>query len=338
MKELFRLLKQGSMSSLWASIINAVVAITKGVVFFITGNVAMFAELMHSIGDTVNQAFVYIGSALSNKPPTDRFPEGFARLVNLVLLGAVLIVGVLAYETIKKGINRIIAPPESNEWLWLNVSVLGIAMILEGFVWFKSMKEITADLGGEDIKGFNIISESFKNVGKANPATKLVFLEDAVATSGAFIAIIAIFIGAYTPFQSAEGYASVVIGLMLFLVVGRIFLDNAAGALGAADQDMVKKVGEYVYEEPKVKDIRKLAVMQEGNELHAELKIELESDMTIAEADQIHDNIEKKILDEKRITDVIIEFDDHDDTQHWDESKNETKNSEKGSGDGQSKQ
>ncbi|ASK60733.1 hypothetical protein CFK37_00170 [Virgibacillus phasianinus] len=317
MKELFVLLKKGSMSALWASIMNAVIAIIKAITFFVTGNVAMFAELMHSIGDAANQLFVFVGSALSKKAPTDRFPGGFARLVNLVLLGSVLVVGVLAFETIKEGIHHITAPPESGSWFWLNIAVLGVAAILESVVWFKAMKEITGDMGDETITGFKIVTESFKNLGDAKPATKLVFLEDMVAASGAVIAILAIVIGTYTPFHSAEGYASVIIGLMLFYVVGRIFLDNAAGVLGVSDEDMEKKIGEFVFGEPQIKDIRDLMVIKEGEELHVELKIELDPGMTIAEADDIRDGIEKKILNEKGVTEVIIEFDEDDQVQNW---------------------
>ncbi|WP_404450777.1 cation diffusion facilitator family transporter [Virgibacillus necropolis] len=323
MKELLGLLKKGSRSALWASIMNAVIAIIKGITFFITGNVAMFAELMHSIGDSANQFFVFIGSALSKKAPTDRFPGGFARLVNLVLLGAVLIVGILAYETIVKGIHHIMEPPESGSWFWLNISVLGVAAILESVVLVKAMKEITEDLSGDDIKGFSIVTESFKNVGKAKPATKLVFLEDLVATLGALIAMVAIIIGRYTPFIQAEGYASVIIGLMLFYVVGRIFLDNAAGVLGVSDEDMEKKIGELVFSEPDVKDIRTLMVIREGDELHVELKIEFDPDKTVKEADKIRDNIEKKILDEKGVTEVIIESDVDDQVQSWNKAKKE---------------
>ncbi|ASN03765.1 cation diffusion facilitator family transporter [Virgibacillus necropolis] len=320
MKEFFGLLKKGSRSALWASIINAVLAVIKGITFFITGNVAMFAELMHSIGDSANQLFVFIGSALSKKAPTDRFPGGFARLVNLVLLGAVLIVGILAYETIVKGIHHIMEPPGSGSWFWLNISVLGIAVVLESFVLFKAMKEITGDLG-KDIKGFSIVTESFKNVGDAKPATKLVFLEDLVATVGALIAMIAIVIGTYTPFIQAEGYASVIIGLMLFYVVGRIFLDNAAGILGVSDEDMEKKIGDLVFEEPDIKDIRTLMVIREGDELHVELKVELDPNKTVGEADKIRDNIEKKILNEKGVTEVIIESDVDDHVQSWNNPK-----------------
>lgn len=312
MTEIFKLLKKGSISSLWACIVNAIVAAMKGIAFLITGNVAMFAELMHSIGDTANQLFVFLGSAFSNKKPTDRFPDGFARLINLVLLGAVIIVGILAYETVKKGIDHIINPPTSTDWLWLNVGVLGSAMVFEAIVWFKAMKEITEDLTDDDVKGFNILKKSFKHIGEAKQATKLVFLEDMVATLGALIAISAVLIGAFTPFHSAEGYASVIIGLMLFFVVGRIFLDNVAGVLGVSDENMEAKIGKIVYSEPDIKDIQKLMVIREGNELHVELNIELESDMTIGEADKIHHRIEEKILGQKGVADVIIEFDEHD--------------------------
>lgn len=316
MKELFGLLKKGSRSALWASIMNAVIAIIKGVTFFITGNVAMFAELMHSIGDSANQFFVFIGSSLSKKAPTDRFPGGFARLVNLVLLGAVIIVGILAYETIKEGIHHILEPPESESWFWLNISVLGVAAILEAIVLYKAMKEITEDLS-ENITGFSIVTESFKNVRNAKPATKLVFLEDLVATVGALLAMVAIIIGTYTPFIQAEGYASVIIGLMLFFVVGRVFLDNAAGVLGVADEEMEKKIGSYVFNEPEVRDINTLMVIREGDELHVELKIEFDPSMTVGEVDKIRDNIEKEILKEKGITDVIIESDMDDNIQSW---------------------
>ncbi|WP_173917671.1 cation diffusion facilitator family transporter [Halobacillus sp. Marseille-Q1614] len=317
MKEFLGLLKEGNKPALTASIMNAIIAIIKGIAFFITGNVAMFAETMHSIGDTANQFFVFIGSALSKKAPTDRFPNGFARLVNLVLLGAVIIVGILAYETIKEGIHHITAPPESGSWFWLNIGVLGVAAILEAYVLYKAMKEVVVDIGEEQVKGFNVVMVSLRNVKGAKPATKLVFLEDMVATVGALIAILSIVIATYTPFHAAEGYASVIIGIMLFYVVGRIFLDNAAGVLGVADEQMEEKIGKFVFENKHVKDIQKLMVIKEGEELHVELKVEFDADMSIAAAAGILKSIESKILKERGVTEVIIESDKDDEILSW---------------------
>lgn len=318
MKEFFGLLKGGNKSAFWAAIVNTVVAVIKTIAYLITGNVAMFAEMMHSFGDAANQLFVFIGSALSKKAPTEKFPGGFGRLVNLVLLGAVLIVGVLAYETILEGIHHISDTVHTEDWFWLNIGVLGASALLEAFVLNKAMKEITEHLPKEQTRGVKYIPLSYKNVKGAKPATKLVFLEDNVAVGGAVLALAAIVISTYTPFHSATGYASIIIGVMLILVVGRVFLDNAAGALGAADVKMQARIGAKVLQHPQVADIQDLDVIKEGDHFHVELKLEVDPGMTIAEADDLRDYLEKRIRDGvPGVTDVIIEFDEDDQIPTW---------------------
>ncbi|ANU21354.1 cation transporter [Planococcus plakortidis] len=318
MKEFISLLKFGTKSALWAAIVNTIVAIIKTAAYLITGNVAMFAEMMHSFGDAANQFFVFIGSALSKKQPTERFPGGFGRLVNLVLLGAVLVVGVLAYETIVEGIHHISNAAHSEDWFWLNVGVLGAAAILEAIVLYKAMKEITAHLPKEEVSGFKIIPASYRHAKEANPATKLVFLEDNVAVGGALLALLAIVVSTYTPFHSATGYASILIGIALIVVVGRIFLDNAAGVLGVADLGLQARIGARIMEHPQIRDIQDLYAIKEGDSLHIEIRVEVDPSMTIEEADEIRDYIEEKLKENiKNVTDVIIEFDEDDGTATW---------------------
>lgn len=67
MSELIKLLRKGNKSAMMAAIVNTIISIIKGIAFALTGNVAMFAETMHSLGDAANQFFVFIGSALSKK-------------------------------------------------------------------------------------------------------------------------------------------------------------------------------------------------------------------------------------------------------------------------------
>ncbi|MFF2498200.1 cation diffusion facilitator family transporter [Peribacillus sp. NPDC058075] len=315
MKELFRLLKQGNKSAFTAACVNSIIAVLKGIAYFMTGNVAMFAETLHTLGDAANQFFVFIGSALSKKAPTDRFPDGFGRLVNLVLLGAVLIVGIMSYETIKEGFHHILHPTESTGIL-INLSVLFLAVVLESYVLFKAMKEVVHETGIE-AKGAAVIFKSFAGLKRAKPATKLVFMEDMVATGGGVLAIIAILLANFTPFIQAEGVASVMIGLGMFYVVGRVFLDNAAGALGEADIEMRQKIGTLVMDDPDVRDIQKLAVLKEGEDFHVELEVELDPHISIAQADDIKDRLYNDIFKERGVTDVIIEFDENDGVPKW---------------------
>jgi len=244
--------KKGNKSSLIAAIVNTIIAVIKGSAYFFTGNVAMFAETMHSLGDAANQFFVFIGSALSKKAPTDRYPNGFGRLVNLVLLGAVIIVGIMSYETIKEGYHHILHPVESTGLL-INLSVLALAVLLETYVLYKAMKEVLHETEVE-AKGLGIVGKSFSSLKRAKPATKLVFMEDLVATFGGIIAIIGILLSYFAGWHAAEGIASIIIGLMMFYVVGRVFLDNAKGALGEADDAFEAEIAKYIFQNPEITD------------------------------------------------------------------------------------
>ena len=81
MLEVLRLLKHGNKSAMLAAIVNAVISIIKGIAFFFTGNVAMFAETMHSLGMLPINFLSLLDRALSKKAPTDRFPNGFGVLL-----------------------------------------------------------------------------------------------------------------------------------------------------------------------------------------------------------------------------------------------------------------
>lgn len=315
MKEFLILLKNGNRSALLAALVNTVISLLKGVAYFLTGNVAMFAETMHSLGDAANQFFVFIGSALSKKAPTKRFPGGFGRLVNIVLLFAVLIVGIMAYETIREGLDHVLKPQESTGFL-LIIIILSISVGLEFTVLIKAMKEIVATAGLKT-RGLQLFSASIAYLKSAKPATKLVFLEDSVATAGGILAIAAVIVSEYTNFKQAEGIVSIIIGIFMFIVVGRVFLDNAAGAIGEADLEMQDTIGNIAIKDPDVRDIQDLAVYKEGEDFHVELSIEIDSKLTVEQVDKIRQRIEKQILSEKGVSDVIIEFDKDDGILKW---------------------
>jgi cation diffusion facilitator family transporter len=315
MGEFFTLLRRGNRSALTAGIVNSIIAIIKAIAYVLTGNVAMFAEMMHMLGDTANQFFVFIGSALSKKAPTKRFPNGFGRLVNLVLLGAILFVGIMAYETIHEGIAHIIEPTESTGF-WITLSVLFAGVVLESGVFFKRMQEIAHD-AKLDSKGPRLILDSFRSLKQAKPATRLVFLEDLVATAGGIVAMIAVIISHVTPCHQAEGIASSLIGLTMFYVAGNVFLQNAAGALGEADETMAARLGGLIMKDPDDKDISKLEVIKEGDHFHVEVEIEVDPTLTTTQADDIKDRLELQIRLQQGIIDVTSGFDEDDKIQQY---------------------
>ncbi len=316
MSNFFSLLKEGNKPSLLAAGVNAFLGLLKGVAFFFTGNVAMFAEMMHSFGDAANQFFVFIGSALSKKAPTPKFPNGYGRVVNLVCLGAVLIVAILSYETIKEGWHHFRHPATESTGIAIALSVLAVGGILELFVLHKAAKEVLHEVGMEST-GIMSIPKSVKYLNRAKPATKLVWMEDLVATSGNVLAFLAIIIAHFTGFFRLEGLVSMLIGLMMFYVVGRVFLDNARGAIGETDEEMMIHIGNLIMEDSHVKDIARLEVIKEGEFLHVEVVAETDPSLSLAYLDDVRDRLTEMLLSQKGVTKVTFAFDEEDSITQW---------------------
>ena len=320
MSRFFNLLKKGSMSSLYAAIVNFILGFLKLFAFIFTGNIAMFAEMMHSFGDAANQLFVFLGSAFSKRSPNEKFPLGYGRLINLVCLIAVIIVGILSYETVKEGFHHIIHPNDTDGpllFFWINIGVLVIGIVLEGTVLRKAGKEILEE-AGESSKGLlTPFTKSYLNISKAKPATKLVFMEDTVAAGGGIIAVLSIIIARLTGLGMLEGIASVIIGIMMFIIVGIIFVENAQGVLGIADHESEIHASRIILDEKAVSDIKRLAVIKEGEALYIEALLELNKNFTLKELSDIRKRIILKLLDLSHVEDVNIEFIEDDGQQDW---------------------
>lgn len=311
----FQLLKKGNTSSGVACLGNTVLAVIKGIAAAFSGSGTMFASAMHSLADAVNQGFVFLGSALAEMQPSKRFPLGFGRVVNIFCMVAVTVVTIMAYETVKEGWHLLFHPTESSNLL-LNLVVLVIAFLVDGFILLKAMKEIIAETRTEH-DGFLPLS-AFKHAGKASPATRLVFYEDLVATSGAVFAIIGIILSQFFGLLMADGIVSIIIGLLMFFVAFRVGYDNMVGLIGvAAPADVEKKVADLIMGHSEVVDIYELRVIQEGRMFHIDSIVELEKGMSLADADDIKFRVKEHLLKTPDVADVTIGIIEDDGVSKW---------------------
>ncbi len=305
MIKVWDLIQKGNTSSFYAALGNIALVILKGTAATLSGSGAMFAEAMHTGADAINQIFVFVGSILAERKPTPRFPTGFGRLINVFCMGAVIIVTIMAYETILEGIHLIQHPvPISN--LGLIIFSLGTSMAIDGFVLFKAMREISRETRSE-AKGFSLILNALKNVGRASPATRLVFYEDLVATFGAVLALGAVLVTRFTTIKTLDGFAAIIIGLLMGWVAYRVGYDNMVGLIGvSAPKEVEDKVCEIILSASEVTDINKMRILQEGRFYHVESYIELRSGLTLATADSIKARIRDQLLAYQDITDVTL--------------------------------
>lgn len=310
------LLKKGNKSSGIAALSNAVLAVIKGIAAFMSGSGTMFATTLHSVADTTNQAFVFIGSALAEKAPTRRFPTGFGRVVNLFVLIAVIVISIMSYETVLKG-WELIQNPKAPESVLLNVLILLAAVGLDGAVLVKAIREIVHE-SRSNAKGLAMIPAAFKNVKLASPPTRLVFYEDIIATSGAALALLAIVLAKFTGLYFLDGVGTLLIGFMLFGIAIKIGYENTIGLIGVAAPKVIEdRIATTIFSDPSVDDINKMRIIQEGRQYHVEGYIELKKGLSLAVADDIKFRIRDTLLADPDISDVTIGILETDGIDDW---------------------
>ncbi|HYK73450.1 MAG TPA: cation diffusion facilitator family transporter [Pseudoneobacillus sp.] len=314
---LLSILKKGNKSSAIAMVGNAVIAGAKAVAAGLSGSGAMFASAMHSFADAVNQGFVFVGSILSEKKPTRRFPTGFGRVINIFCMVAVIVVTIMAYETIREGWHLLQHPVESSGGFWLNVLVLLLNLIIDGGILIKAMKEINIEARGS-AKGFGLIPAAFRNVGRAAPPTRLVFYEDLVAVTGALLASIAVVITAFTALDFLDGVITILIGLLMIGVAFRVGYDNMVGLIGvAAPREIEERVAKMILSDNDVTDINLIRITQEGRYYHVEGQIELRKGLSLAVADDIKFRVQDRLIADPDITDVTLGIIEDNGVKDW---------------------
>ncbi|SFB28972.1 cation diffusion facilitator family transporter [Lentibacillus halodurans] len=307
--------KKGNTSSGVAALGNTFLAGIKGAAAFFSGSGSMFATTMHSLADAVNQGFVFLGSILAQAPPSERFPTGFGRVINIFCMVAVVVVTVMAYETIKEGWHLFQQPSESGN-IWLNIGVLAASLLVDGFVLVKAMKEITKETK-EDRDGWLLV-QAFKSAPKASPATRLVFYEDLVATSGAIFALIGVLLAQIFGMLRADGIFTMLIGVLMLFVAFRVGYDNMVGLIGvSAPAEVEKKISGQLLEEEQVVDIYKMRVLQEGRTYHVEGTVELTKGLSLAEADDVKFELTDKLLRSPEVSDVVLGIIEDNNKKSW---------------------
>ncbi|WP_159883652.1 cation diffusion facilitator family transporter [Paenibacillus puerhi] len=305
MGKFWEIVKKGNTSSAAAALGNTGIAALKAVAATFSGSGAMFASAMHSVADAVNQAFVFAGSVWAEKQPNRRFPVGYGRVINIFCMVAVIVVTIMAYETVKEGWHLLTHPAESHS-IWLNVIVLLISITVDGAILVKAMKEIVKETR-VDAKGIGVVAASFQHVGRAAPPTRLVFYEDIVATSGALLALVAVIVSQLTPFKQFDGIATILIGCLMVGVAFKVGYDNMVGLIGvAAPIEVETKIAAVILNDPDVTDINKLRILQEGRSYHVEGYIELRQGFSLADADDIKFRVRDKLLADPDISDVTL--------------------------------
>ena len=227
----------GSRKAILAALFaNLGIAVAKLVGFAITQSAGMFAEAIHSLADTGNQALLLLGGSRARKQATPAHPFGYGReryfwsfAVSLVLFS----VGGLFALT--EGIDKLRHPHEV-ESVWVAIGILVFAIGLETFSLRTAIKEVN------HVRDAGVGYWKFIRTSK-HPELPVVLLEDAGAELGLFAALGGIVMAEVTGDPRWDAAGSVVIGVLLIAIAILLMVEMKGLLIGEsasrADQDAI---------------------------------------------------------------------------------------------------
>lgn len=209
-----------------AILANGIVTVIKFFAAALSGSAAMMNEAVHSLMDTLNQAFLLLGLREAHRPPDLQYAFGHGQkkylwnlwsAIGLFSIGAGLGLAHAWHAWHQLGHTEEILQVEllghSIDALWLNMSVLGIALLLEGYSFLVALKAYL---------------QRMREAGMANPFAYLlkaddptlvaVVLEDSVAMLGLIFAALGVGLSAITGQAEWDIAFSVLIAITLGLI------------------------------------------------------------------------------------------------------------------------
>lgn len=215
----------GSKLSIYGAILaNLGIAIAKFIAGAYTGSSAMISEGIHSLVDTSNGGLLLFGIKKSEKPADKSHPFGYGMEIYFwSFVVAVLIFALGGGIAIYEGIHHIFEPVSVKN-ITVNYMVLGVAVLFEGASLIVAIREFKKVNGK-----FGILKSMRKS---KDSSTFTVIIEDFGAIIGLFVALIGLFLGDYFHWPMADGFASVIIGVILTGMAIFLAIETKALLLG----------------------------------------------------------------------------------------------------------
>lgn len=216
-----------------ALVANLAVAAAKLVAAAWTGSSAMLAEAIHSLVAGANQGLLLLGINRARQPADAVHPFGYRKeLYFWGFVVAILLFSLGAGVAIHEGVRKLL-DPRPLIGLTANYVVLAVAFALAVLPAAKAIAEFNRRRG--DVPALAALRAS------RDPALFTVLLESIAALVGLAIAAVGIVVCDITGRPAADGYAAILIGLLLGAVAVTMSVEVRSLIVGEAASPAVRR-------------------------------------------------------------------------------------------------
>lgn len=267
-----------------------------GIKFFIgklAHSQALVADSIHSASDLITDAAILIGSKFWNLPPDAEHPNGHRRFETLISIGiglSVMAVGVfLAIDALDHLIKKEVSHPEE-----MAIFAALLSVIVKEILFRYTRKKAKA------MRSQALEANAFHHRSDALSSLPVLF---------------AVFLSVLFPeFGFIDSIGALVVSLFIFksgLEITRPGIHQVAD--GAPDKKVLKKLGEVAQKTPGVLSIHNLRTRFIGSDLQVSVHVVVSPDMTLTEAHDLAEMVEKKLIEcGENVVDALVHIDPFD--------------------------
>jgi cation diffusion facilitator family transporter len=256
--------------------VNLFLIVLKLIVAFLTGSLAVLAELLHSVFDLLASVFAYLGIRKADEPADGTHHYGHEKFENLSSLAQTILIVITSIIVIYEAMSRISNPTviESSE---LGVAVMLITIVVD-YRLSKFLHKASRDHGSAALE-----------------ADAYHFTTDLWGALAVIVGLVFVSLG-YPIFDSL---AAIVVALLMLRIsyhLGakalHVLLDKSPPA------DVVGKIGEVIKSTPGVKSFHKLRARQAGSRILIEVHIQVSPEMTVKESHLLSHEVKERLMKE----------------------------------------
>lgn len=256
----------------WSFVILAITAALQLIVVFISGSVALAADMIHNVADATTAIPLWIAFVLVRRKPTATFNYGLGRVEDLAGMAIILIILFSAIVAAWESVDRLFNPEPISQLL--AVAVAGVI----GFI------------GNEAVAIFRI------KVGREMNSAALIADGYHARTDGlTSLAVVVGAFGVWMGFPLADPIVGLLITIAIFGIVwqsARAVITRSLDGIEPAVTDEIRHAAEHV---PGVSEVVNAKARWLGHKLRAEVTIAVDKTLTVADANAIAARLESEL-------------------------------------------
>jgi len=248
---------------------NIILAISKGVVSYISGSIALYADTANSISDVIYSIAITWGLWMIQRPPDMSHPQGHARFEPLVGLVVSITMGIAGYEALRSSFNRFLAGGSVIALDLPSITLLASALIKAGM--FYSITKLAQKTDSPSLK-----------------ATAIDHLSDVLTSAAAFGGIL----GSNILHPLMDPIAGFIVSLWIFRAAFRAGKENFGFLTGAgADEKLRLKIIDTANNVDGVLNVRHMMSDYVGPKLLVDLRINLPGNASLDEVHAVEERV-----------------------------------------------